>query len=134
MKNIENLVTDLETSKAPQEAGIKYDTAFVYAQRQIGDYILVLARDVTQLCGVKKTIPAFTAGELMLILPYAIIKNKGSYDEMEYNLGIFKECDNNIRASYDTLDCTNSLKIFHNKLPHQALAKLCLWCKGEGYL
>jgi len=126
MKNIENLVTDLETSKALQEAGIKYDTAFVWVQSYLTKE-WELTENSPQF---RRPIPAFTAGDIMQVLPDRIERNGE-----EYFLKISKLTYKT--AFYEVMYISSEDKanpFFSENSFHQALSKLCLWCRKEGYL
>lgn len=134
MKNIEALVTDLETSKQLQEAGIKYDTAFVWAKYST-DYTTLkselilrddLKRFIKELALNNHTvIPAFTAGELMQVLPEKI-------DDAEFVM--YSNFCGYKYPKYDMPKIAFNWLYEKDMKPVEALAKLCLWCKKEGYL
>lgn len=124
MNPIETIVTDLETSRAMHEAGIDFGkTVFVWVRDSdnTNEWHLVLSKSkiLKTLC---KIIPAYTAGEMMQGLPEKIGK---------HYFGLAKKIDLYFAFYGEDRDFIIS---FFNKLPHQALSKLCLWCKKEGYL
>lgn len=128
MKNIEALVTDLETSKQLQEAGIEYETAFVWVLYDSGA-VLELNKEDIKTDFKDKIIPAFTVGEMMQVLPCRIKKN-----EISYYLVLSKDGDGYTASYENPFDIDDILYKFVKLIAHQALAKLCLWCKKEGYL
>lgn len=144
MKNIEALVTDLETSKALQEAGIDFgETVFVWDKVHndkkgwfmtvchSSGYVWKTKKQFDAICKRLNLIPAFTAGELMQVLPAKIFDDEC---EIEYKLVVIKEYENIVTAGYFTLDFKCKEKSMNDNTAKQALAKLCLWCKKEGYL
>jgi hypothetical protein len=80
MKSIKNIVTDLETSKALQKAGIKYDTVWVwiYTTDESPASLVTIERfnelkehsDFDNKKGFFRFCNAFTAGEMMQVLPF----------------------------------------------------------------
>lgn len=119
MKNIETIVTDLETSKKMHEAGIDFgETVFKWSLFR-GDWKVV--SHFNFLTNTEKVIPAPTTDEIIDRLPdeieghsFLLLKDNGIYDT-GYGDTVFFHCES-------------------DKLPQQALAKLMMWCKKEGYL
>lgn len=136
MKNIEALVTDLETSKQLQE--IECETAFVwliYATNKIITEVVPREHAVLSKLYNKEIIPAFTAGELMQVLPKRIGEGKDTaFLEINFNNKNEMQCGYLQYAPNGAIEDCLSGDMCFDKLPHQALAKLCLWCRKEGYL
>jgi len=139
MKNIEALVTDLETSKQLQEAGIKYETAFVWVKNcGLNDKwtLSIRSDDVLKKYAKYQIIPTYTAGELMQVLPESIEKESIEKDNFIYDLQLSKYGGDYV-ANYFSNKKQDFIFPYGEaweKLPQQALAKLCLWCRKEGYL
>jgi hypothetical protein len=131
MKNIEALVTDLETSKQLQEAGIDFGaTAFVWQitiweKDKPNQYELILRKDANKNL-MRYNIPAFTAGELMQVLPFRMHAYTDYLGDKHFtNLCLIKRLGVKYIAGYD-----KEGSWFEGFNAKDALAKLCLWCSN----
>ena len=120
----------LETAKKLQDAGIKIDTAMVWAKDIHKNIWTLCPKDKVHLFVFAyekcETIPAPSIAEMLEWLPsdfdgfpLTIRKNNKLWEVGYIN-------------RFNTGECIFDL--FTHKTPQEALAQLCLWVREEGYL
>jgi hypothetical protein len=127
MNALEKIVTSLEMSKKMRNAGIDFETALFWVKPNNENKWYLVTSSSSMFQQPHKYYKAYTAGEMMRALPDKIIVEKNIfYLELIKVDGIYA-------AQYNLNSCS-WLKIMNAKTPEEALSKLCLWCRKEGYL
>jgi len=134
MNALEKIVTSLEMSRKIQEAGIDFgETAFSWGESEAIDGVwgLDLTKNIEGSLYGKEIIPAYTEGDMIDWLPHEIITYIDIFKEKHFaTLYLTKKLNNLYACGYMSKEGS----CFTDKSPKEALAKLCLWCKDNGYV
>jgi hypothetical protein len=124
--NLENLVPSLKLCKQMQEAGIDFgDTAFVWVKQWNDKIELILRKDLSDTKTEKLIIPAPLTGELLEIFRIAKFK-------VRITIGKEYVVETLPKTFIRTKDVDAFLTI--DESLEEALSKLLMWCKDNGYV
>jgi len=123
----------LETARKLQDAGIKINTAMLWATKNnTSKLILKGSGEIGKLDDTYNIIPTPTTNEMLEWLPKEI-GNK--HIALALRPHFYYDCAKNFVCSYKTIDAKDfAMAICSDKLPQEALAQLCLWVKENGYV
>jgi hypothetical protein len=123
MNPLEKNVTSLEMSKKMRNEGIDFgETAFYWVKPNNENKWYLVTSPSAIFQQPHKYYKAYTAGEMMRGLPEKIGK---------HYFGLAKK--GGLNFAFYGKDGDFIISFFH-KSPEEALSKLCLWCRKEGYL
>jgi len=134
--NLEDMVCDLELAKKLKELGVKQESLYYWVDSTNTHERVFLSTNQTWGDEEKLYIyTAFTTDELLRFLPDNIvdIKNNNIY---EFEMSII---NNKYFVFYDRAEevkCWSAdyYKLFEDKKPSNALAKLLIWCIENNYV